>query len=181
MLSGLLYDPYDQELLALRKKARLLTEQYNRTSIEDLAQRTALIRQLFGSVADTVYIEPSFQCDYGCHIHVGKNFYANYNCVILDAATVTIGDNCLLAPQVGIYTATHPIDLENRKQNLEYAKPITIGDHCWIGGRAVINPGVTLGHNVIVASGAVVTKSFGNDVLIGGVPARVWKDITPRR
>ena len=97
--------------------------------------------------------------------------------MILDAAKVTIGDNCMIAPQVGFYTATHPLDPVQRATGIEFAKPITIGDNCWIGGMAVINPGVTLGDNVVVASGAVVTKSFGDNVVIGGNPAKVIKEI----
>ena len=108
---------------------------------------------------------------------MGENFYANFNCVILDAAKVTIGDNCMIAPQVGIYTATHPIDPTSRQTGIEFAKPITLGHNCWIGGMAVINPGVTLGNNVVVASGAVVTKSFGDNVVIGGNPAKIIKHI----
>jgi maltose O-acetyltransferase len=100
--------------------------------------------------------------------------------VILDVAEVKFGKNCLLAPQVGIYTATHPLDPVERNSGLEFAQPITIGDNCWIGGHAVINPGVTLGDNVVVASGAVVTKSFGDNVVIGGNPARVLKEISTK-
>jgi maltose O-acetyltransferase len=112
-----------------------------------------------------------------CRMQLGENFFANFNCVILDAAKVTIGDNCMIAPQVGLYTATHPLDPVQRATGIEFAKPITIGDNCWIGGMAVINPGVTLGDNVVVASGAVVTKSFGDNVVIGGNPAKVIKEI----
>ena len=106
-----------------------------------------------------------------------KTSYANFGGVILDVAEVNIGDNCLLAPQVGIYTATHPIDPIERIRGLEYAKPITIGDNCWVGGHATINPGVELGNNVIVGAGSVVTKSFGSNVVIGGNPARILRTI----
>jgi maltose O-acetyltransferase len=108
---------------------------------------------------------------------VGDNFYANFDCVILDVAEVRIGKNCMVAPQVGIYTATHPIDPVLRNAGKELGRPIGIGDNCWIGGHAVINPGVTLGNNVVVASGAVVTKSFGDNVVLAGNPARVVKEI----
>ncbi|MDX1636454.1 MAG: sugar O-acetyltransferase [Balneolaceae bacterium] len=104
-------------------------------------------------------------------------FYANFNCVVLDAAEVRFGDNCMLAPQVGIYTATHPLDPGARNSGLELAKPVTIGDNCWIGGHATINPGVRLGKNVVVASGAVVTKSFGDNLVVAGNPARVIKEV----
>lgn len=177
MLAGQYYDPSDSELENLRLQARLATEKLNQTSIANLANRTKIIKSLFGSTGDSIHIESTFNCDYGENIHVGENFYANFACVILDVAEVRIGDNCFIAPQVGIYTATHPIDPIGRVSGLEYAKAITIGHNCWIGGHATINPGVELGNNVVVASGAVVTKSFGDNVVIGGNPARVLKQI----
>lgn len=177
MIAGELYDPGDPELRELRLNARLMTEQFNAISIREKAQRAEVLKALFGSTGERIYIEPTFNCDYGCNIHVGESFYANFGCVILDVAEVRIGDNCMMAPNVGIYTATHPIDPVERNSGLELAAPITIGDNCWIGGNAVINPGVTLGDNVVVASGAVVTKSFGDNVVIGGNPARVIKQI----
>ena len=136
-----------------------------------------MLKQLLGSTGDNIHIESTFNCDYGFNIHVGENFYANFDCVILDVAEVRIGNSCMIAPQVGIYTATHPLDPVERNSGLELAKPITIGNSCWIGGQAVINPGVTLGDNVVVASGAIVTKSFGSNVVIGGNPAKVIKKI----
>lgn len=173
MLSGHPYDPSDPELVALRRAARLATEAYNRTSTDDREERARCIKSLLGSTGEYVNIEPSFRCDYGVNIHVGENFFANFDCVILDCAEVHIGKNCLLAPQVGIYTATHPLDPLERSSGRELAAPITIGDDCWIGGHATINPGVTLGNNVVVAAGAVVTRSFGDNVVLAGVPARV--------
>ena len=177
MINGQLYISNDEELVRLRRECRLLTEEYNRTSIDELDRRTEILHKLFGRIDGSIYIEPTFKCDYGCNIFVGDNFYANFDCVILDVAPVHIGKNCFLAPQVGIYTATHPIEPVLRSSGQEYGKPITIGDNCWIGGRAVINPGVTLGNNVVVASGAVVTSSFGDNVVLGGVPARVIKNV----
>ncbi|MDE1515485.1 MULTISPECIES: sugar O-acetyltransferase [Vibrio] len=177
MLSGEYYDPSDAELVKLRLNARLQTEQLNQTSVSQAEQRVAIIKSLFGSTGQSIHIESTFNCDYGVNIHVGENFYANFGCVILDVAEVRIGNNCFIAPQVGIYTATHPIDPIQRNSGLEYGKPVTIGDNCWIGGHATINPGVTLGNNVVVASGAVVTKSFADNVVIGGNPARVIKRI----
>lgn len=177
MIAGEMYDPGDPELKEMRRSARLLTDQFNATSVLDRERRTELLKTLFGSTGERLFIEPTFNCDYGCNIHVGESFYANFGCVILDVAEVRIGDNCMMAPNVGIYTATHPIDPIERNSGLELAAPITIGDNCWIGGNAVINPGVTLGDNVVVASGAVVTKSFGDNVVIGGNPAKVLKHI----
>ncbi|EGR2127631.1 sugar O-acetyltransferase [Vibrio cholerae] len=177
MLSGEYYDPSDAELVKLRLEARLLTEKLNQTSVSCPEKRVEIIKSLLGYTGNSIHIESTFNCDYGLNIHVGENFYANFGCVILDVAEVRIGDNCFIAPQVGIYTATHPIDPIQRNSGLEFGKPIRIGNNCWIGGHATINPGVTLGDNVIVASGAVVTKSFGSNVVIGGNPARVLKEI----
>ncbi|ENM3919119.1 sugar O-acetyltransferase [Vibrio cholerae] len=177
MLSGEYYDPSDAELVKLRLEARLLTEELNQTSVSCPEKRVEIIKSLLGSTGNSIHIESTFNCDYGLNIHVGENFYANFGCVILDVAEVRIGDNCFIAPQVGIYTATHPIDPIQRNSGLEFGKPIRIGNNCWIGGHATINPGVTLGDNVVVASGAVVTKSFGSNVVIGGNPARVLKEI----
>lgn len=177
MLAGEMYRPWDNELVNLRRKARLLFEKYNNTSIDCLEERTAIIKQLLGSTGNKISIQPSFKCDYGENIHVGENFYANFDCVILDVAEVRIGKNCMLAPQVAIYTATHPINPDERNSGLEYGKPVTIGDNCWIGGHATINPGVTLGNNVVVGAGAVVTKSFGDNVIIAGNPAKIIKTI----
>lgn len=178
MIAGQLYFSNDSELVQLRINARRMTERFNHTSVDDMTERTEILKNLFGSCGNDIYIEPSFHCDYGFNIHVGENFYANFNCVILDVCEVTIGKNCFIAPQVGIYTATHPLNASERYSGYELGKPITIGDNCWIGGRVVINPGVTLGDNVVVASGAVVTKSFGSNVLIAGCPAKIIKTLS---
>jgi maltose O-acetyltransferase len=173
MLRGELYNPLDEELVQMRLNARLITEQFNLTSAREVEVRKQLIKQLFGAAGGSFIIEPPFYCDYGCNIYVGEKFYMNFSCVILDVAEVRIGDNCMIAPLVGIYTATHPIDPIQRNSGLEYARPVTIGHSCWIGANAVINPGVILGDNVVVASGAIVTRSFDSNVVIGGNPARV--------
>ncbi len=177
MLAGELYAPSDPELVEIRRGARLLYEELNRTSKEDREKRSSIVRKLFGSTGEKFDVNSRFTCDYGENIHVGENFYTNFDCVILDVAEVRIGKNCLIAPQVGIYTATHPIDPAERYSGKELGKPITIGDNCWIGGHAVINPGVTLGNNVIVASGSVVTRSFGDNIIIGGNPAKLIREI----
>ncbi|MGK0529184.1 MAG: maltose O-acetyltransferase, partial [Alteromonadales bacterium] len=140
MLAGDLYFPSDKTLSALRKQCRMQLDELNTTCQSDHKKRTRLLKALFGSTGKRLYIESSFKCDYGENIHVGENFFANFNCVILDAAKVTIGDNCMIAPQVGLYTATHPLDPVQRATGIEFAKPITIGDNCWIGGMTVINP-----------------------------------------
>ena len=177
MMNGELYRPQDDELVNDRLRARKLTRLFNQTMETDSEERAALLKELLGSTGKEYYIEPTFRCDYGFNIHVGENFYANFDCVILDVCEVRIGQNCMLAPGVHIYTATHPLLPDERNSGKEYGKPVTIGDNVWIGGRAVINPGVTIGNNVVVASGAVVTKDIPDDVVVGGNPARIIKQI----
>ncbi|PTM59649.1 maltose O-acetyltransferase [Desmospora activa] len=175
MVKGEMYNPADAELRQDRNHARRLTRLYNQTLETEADKRTELLKELFGSTGDHLFIEPRFQCDYGYNIYVGESFYANFDCLILDACEVRIGDNCMMAPGVHIYTATHPLNPDERNSGIEYGKPVTIGHNVWIGGRAVINPGVTIGNNVVIASGAVVTKDVPDNIVVGGNPARVIK------
>ena len=177
MLDAELYYPSDKELVAMRFDARKKMAEINAIDQSEVKRRASLFKALFGKTGKRIYIESNFNCDYGCNIEVGENFYANFGCVILDCAKVSFGDDCMLAPQVGIYAATHPIDPEQRKTGIEIARPVSFGNNCWIGGQAVINPGVSLGNNVVVASGAVVTKSYGDNVVLAGNPARVIRRI----
>jgi maltose O-acetyltransferase len=177
MLAGELYLASDPVLVRERLDARGLTREYNATLETDDAGRLAILRKLFGSMGSVATIEPTFRCDYGYNIHIGENFYANFDCVILDVCKVTIGENCFLAPGVHIYTATHPIVAAERIAGPEYGKPVVIGDNVWLGGRAIVNPGVTIGNNVVVASGSVVTKSVPDNVVVGGNPARIIKEL----
>ncbi|WP_324617931.1 maltose O-acetyltransferase [Cohnella cholangitidis] len=177
MLAGELYLASDPQLTKDRENARKLTRLFNQTIETDYDKRVELLKQLFGSTEENVYIEPTFRCDYGYNIHVGNHFYANFDCVILDVCEVRIGDNCFVAPGVHIYTATHPLNPFERVSGAEFGKPVTIGNNVWIGGRAVINPGVTIGDNVVIASGAVVTKDVPDNVVVGGNPAKVIKNI----
>ncbi|MDF2921200.1 MAG: acetyltransferase [Paenibacillaceae bacterium] len=177
MLSGELYYAGDAQLTQERLNARKLTRLFNETLETDLEQRTELLKSLFGSTGGSLYVEPAFRCDYGYNIHVGENFYANFDCVFLDVCEIRIGDNCFIAPGVHIYTATHPIDAQARIAGAEYGKPVAIGHNVWIGGRSVINPGVHIGNNVVIASGAVVTKDVPDNVVAGGNPAKVIKAI----
>ncbi|MFC4249396.1 sugar O-acetyltransferase [Natribaculum luteum] len=177
MLNGELYDADDPELVAERKRARDLTRRYNRTTAHDQTERRELLEELLGSCGEECEIEPPFRCDYGYNIHVGENFYANFDCVILDVCRVEIGQNCQIAPGVHIYTATHPLDASERIEGPEYGKPVTVGDNVWIGGQAVLNPGVTVGDSSVIASGAVVTKDVPDEVVVQGNPAAVVKEL----
>lgn len=177
MLDGELYNAGDSELVKERENARRLTRLYNQTTETEYEDRTHILKELFGSTGAQFYIEPTFRCDYGYNINIGENFYANFDCVILDVCKVKIGQNCFMAPGVHIYTAAHPINPYERIAGPEFGKPVTIGDNCWIGGRSVINPGVKIGNNVVVASGAVVTKDVPDNVVVGGNPARIIKNI----
>jgi len=177
MLGGELYFAADPELLAERLKARGLTRAYNATTELEQTKRLETLQQLLGSMTPETFIEPNFRCDYGYNIHIGRNFYANFDLVILDVCEVRIGENCFIGPRASILTATHPIDATLRATGAESGSPITIGDNVWIGGGVIINPGVTIGSNVVIGSGAVVTKSFGDNVILGGVPARVIRSI----
>ena len=177
MLSGGMYDPFDPQLVEERKNARILFQKINKLSDEDKDLRDQMFYELFGSAGTNLYIEPPFFCDYGSNIHVGDNVFMNFGCTILDVMEVKIGSNVMFAPNVHLYTATHPLEAKERNSGREFAKPITIGNDVWIGGGAIICPGVSLGNGVVVGAGAVVTKSFGNNVFIAGNPAKVIKPI----
>lgn len=175
MLAGQLYDAADTELKTLRLAAREKMAQFNDEL--DRSKRKELVKTWFGSTGDNVMIEPRFACDYGVNIHVGENFYANFNCTFLDVCEIRIGDNVMLGPNCQLLTPLHPLDAIERISGLEYGAPITIGDNVWLGGGATILPGVTLGDNVVVGAGAVVTKSFGDNVVIAGNPAKIIKTL----
>ncbi|MWV42830.1 acetyltransferase [Paenibacillus sp. HJL G12] len=177
MISGELYLASDSQLTQERDHARKLVRIYNQTTETEVERRTQLLKQLFGSTGENLFMEPNIRCDYGYNIHVGENFYANFDCTILDVCEVRIGDNCFIAPGVHIYTATHPIHPFERIAGPEYGKPVTIGNNVWIGGRSVINPGVTVGDNVVIASGSVVTKDVAPNTIVGGNPAKMIKQI----
>lgn len=178
MVCGELYFAYDEELKRDRLRARKLTQLFNATAEEELEYRTELLKSLFQSTGEQIFIEPPFRCDYGCHIRIGDNFYANYDCIILDVCDVTIGDHVFFGPRVGVYTAAHPVDAGVKDAILEYGRPITIGNSVWVGADAVINPGVTVGNNVVIGSGSVVTKDIPDNVIAAGNPCRVLRPIT---
>ena len=178
MLSEQLYVARDEELARDNAKARKLTRLINTATEEQADYRIELFRQLFGSVGESFWVEPPFRTDYGCNTYIGNNFYANYDCIIIDVADVHIGDNVFFGPRVCLYTAGHPIDADIRNTQLEYGKKITIGSNVWIGGNTVVNPGVTIGDNVVIGSGSVVTKDITSGVIAAGVPCRVIRKIT---
>lgn len=177
MLAGELYQAFGEELFLERQEAKRLCRRFNQTTEAQMEERGVILNQLLGSCGPNVFIEPSFRCDYGYNLHVGENFYANYDLIVLDVCEVRIGRNCMIAPRVSIFTAEHPIDATTRISGLESGRPVTIGDNVWIGGHAVINPGVTIGNNVVVAAGAVVTKDVPDDVVVAGVPAKIIRRI----
>lgn len=177
--AGLLYNAnYDDALLRRRDEAKLKLFALNHTPFTEKKKRENILHELLGKIGKNFTIEGPFYCDYGDNIEIGENFYANVNFTILDGAKVRIGDNVFIAPNVGIYTAGHPLDAERRNQGLEYAWPVTIGDNVWIGAGVNILPGVTIGSDSVIGAGAVVIKDVPDNVLVAGNPARVIRNIT---
>lgn len=175
MIAGELYFANDPELVSDCMFARSQSQIINQAESAEL--RSQLLKETFGRTGKKIYMEPVINFDYGYNIFVGENFYANFNCTFLDVSTIEIGDNCMFAPNVQLYTATHPLHPVKRNSGLEYAKPIKIGDNVWLGGGVIVTPGVTLGNNVVVGAGSVVTKSFPDNVVIAGNPARIIKTV----
>lgn len=178
MLAGYPYRPGNAELRRERLEARKTICTYNNTLPEERSVRAEILKELFhpNCKGNKVFCIPPFRCDYGYNIIVGNNVEMNYDCVILDCATVTIGDNCLIAPGVHIYAATHPLDPRHRQDNDDYyelALPVTIGKNVWIGGKAVICPGVSIGDNSVIGAGAVVVKDVPSNVVVAGNPAKI--------
>lgn len=176
MLVGELYFSGDQNLMDDRLMARMLISEYNSTKPIEEEERKEILERLV-VVKGGIKIEPPFYCDYGYNIEIGKDFYANFSCTILDVNKVIIGDNVMFGPNVQVYTATHPLDAEERIKGLESSKPITIGDNVWIGGGAIILPGVTIGKNTTIGSGSVVTKDIPESVFAGGNPCKTIKKL----
>ena len=177
MLNGELYDSSDKQLVDELIKAKKLCNQYNNLCIEDIEKGNEIIKKLFSKTGNEFMIMPNFYCDYGFNIEIGEKFYSNHNLVILDAAKVIIGDNVFIAPNCNIYTAYHPIDVEERNKGLEYAKEVKIGNNVWIGGNVTILPGVIIGDNVTIGAGSVVTKNIPSNVVAYGNPCKVKKEI----
>ena len=176
---GVLYDAnYDESLAKEREMCKLKCQKYNRLSYDDYEGRKALIREIVAECKGRFFIEQPFICDYGYNISLGDGFYSNHNLIILDAAKVEIGDNVFIAPDCGIYTAGHPLDVGDRNKGLEYAFPVKIGNNVWIGGHVSIMPGVTIGDGSVIAGGSVVVKDIPAGVLAAGNPCRVIRKIT---
>lgn len=178
MLNELPYKAWLDGLEEERTENALKVYDYNLLRPDKKDEAVKLIKDILGKTGENICIMPPFHCDYGKNIEVGENFFANYNCIILDVAKVTIGKNVMFAPNVSIYTAGHPIHPDSRNSGYEYGIPVTIGDNVWIGGSVVINPGVTIGNNVVIGSGSVVTKDIPDNVIAVGNPCRVIREIT---
>ena len=178
MLAGLPYKAWLDGLSEERMENKKRIYQYNLLAPDAVEEQEQLIKKILGKTGCHVHIEAPFHCDYGYNIEVGENFFANYNLTVLDVGLVRIGNNAQIAPYVSIYTAGHPVHPESRNSGYEYGIAITIGDNVWIGGNAVIMPGVTIGDNVVIGAGSIVTKDLPSNVIAAGNPCRVIREIT---
>ncbi len=176
MLAGELYDPTDPDLVLARDRARDLCQALNATGEADRVDRRRITTELFAVGGDTVGMQPPFFCDYGANIRLGRNVFFNFNCVVLDVAEVAIGDFTLFGPNVQIYTATHPMNAQVRR-TLEAARPIRVGSDVWVGGGAILCPGVTIGSKAVIGAGSVVTRDIPEGVVAVGNPCRVLRSI----
>lgn len=167
----------DRAVMEEQKRTRKILHRLNTVDPSDFDEIGRLVKELFGK-SDKAFVNPPFYCDYGFHIETGKNFFANYNCTIIDVARVTIGDNCQFAPNVSIYTAGHPVHPDSRNSLYEYGIGVSIGDNVWIGGSTVILPGVHIGSNTVIGAGSVVTKDIPDWVVAAGNPCKVIRKIT---
>ena len=177
MLAGELYDPLDPELVQARERARDLCQDLNATREREQDPRRRILMALFGKGGDSVWMQPPFFCDYGSNILLGERVFFNFNCVVLDVCEVKVGDYTLFGPAVQIYTATHPMNAEQRRKQ-EFAKPIEIGSDVWVGGGVIICPGVKIGSNSVIGAGSVVTRVIPAGVFAAGNPCRVIREIT---
>jgi maltose O-acetyltransferase len=177
MLAGELYDPLDKQLSDERLKARLLIKELNDSREDQTEERSLILKKLIPNSGTDLWLQPPFYCDYGSNIIIGDKVFFNFNCVVLDVTLVTIGSRTMFGPNVQVYTATHPINHKERASGVEYAKPITIGDDVWIGGSAVICPGVKIGDRSVIGAGSVVTKDIPADVFAAGNPCKVIRTL----
>jgi maltose O-acetyltransferase len=177
MVAGLPYDPQDPQLVAERGRVRRSCQQLNSAPADELGTlMRPLVSAIFGADSDA-YVTPPFFCDYGTNIRLGRKVYFNFSCVILDVAPVTIGDHVLFGPAAQVYTAMHPLDAAPRRAGVESGRPVTIGDDVWIGGGAIVCPGVTIGARAVIGAGSVVTRDIPADVFAAGNPCRVVRPI----
>ena len=180
MLAGIPYDDREQQLEERRLVAKQLFREYNKTTEEDMEKRNDIMKKLFRSVGENVFIEPDFICEFGCNITFGNNVFINFGCIIFDCGEVTIGDNVMFGPRVGIYTTNHALDAKERVNNVCISKPITIGKRVWLGADVKIVQGVTIGDDSVIGAGSVVTKSIPSGVVAVGNPCRVIRKITDK-
>lgn len=180
MIKGQMYDPLDEVLVADRMRTRLLIQELNVSREDEPEIRRAILQQLLPEAAADLWLQPPFYCDYGYNLYISERVFFNFNCVVLDVAPVHIGSRTMFGPNVQIYTATHPLDHAERSSGLEYARPINIGDDVWVGGSAVICPGVTIGDRAVIGAGSVVTKDIPADVFAAGNPCKVIRQIAPK-
>ena len=177
MLTGEMYDPFDRELVAGRERARDLCQTLNSTREAQLEERRRILTELFGTGGDSVWMQPPFFCDYGSNIELGERVFFNFNCVVLDVCPIRIGSYTLFGPAVQIYTPMHPMNAEQRRLK-EFGKPIEIGSDVWVGGGAIILPGVTIGSRTVIGAGSIVSRSIPDGVFAAGNPCRVIREIT---
>ena len=177
MLAGELYDAMDPELVAARERARDLCQALNATREAEQEERRRILRQLLGAGGDTVWMQPPFFCDYGTNIELGERVFFNFNCVVLDVCPVRIGSFTLFGPAVQIYTPLHPLAADLRRRE-EFGKPVEIGSDVWVGGGAIILPGVRIGSRAVIGAGSVVTRDIPECVLAAGNPCRVIREVT---
>ena len=177
MLAGELYDPMDPELVAARERSRDLCQTLNATREAEHDERRRILNDLFGSGGDTVWMQPPFFCDYGSNIELGERVFFNFNCIVLDVCRVRIGSFSLFGPAVQIYTPMHPFNAELRRRQ-EFGKAVEIGSDVWVGGGAIILPGVRIGSRAVIGAGSVVTRDVPDDVFAAGNPCRVIREIT---
>ena len=180
MIAGKLYFQPVPELINMHRNALRLCQEYNFSKYDEFERRQEIIKELFGTVKGDFYIEPSIRCDYGVNIHIGHNFYCNFDTIFLDVAPIYFGDNIYIAPRCSFFTAGHPIDADIRAEALEFGKEIRVGSNVWFGGHVVVNPGITIGSNVVIGSGSVVTKDIPDGVVACGNPCRVIRKITEK-
>ncbi len=177
MQAGELYDPLDKQLIDDRLLTRMLIKALNDTREDEAEERSRILKELIPNAGEGLWLQPPFYCDYGYNMKVGEKVFFNFNCVVLDVSYVTIGSRTMFGPNVQIYTATHPTNYKERASGLEFAKPIAIGEDAWIGGSAILCPGVTIGDRTIIGAGSVVTKDIPSDVFAAGNPCKVIREI----